>query len=461
MRVLAWVCLLAISGISCGDEKEPDSGGEWGEAAVCTDGLQLTGQLTMADTVMPIRENRTGGLIFTTEHKIDVDLHEAGCISQVDLQIEQGGLGCRIALNFEVTESRGVVLSSLALTADSYCPEFDDALEGEYASSGATSLDVWGMPVEVEMETGTEERVCMDDLDLRFLATGVLQLVGTEVDRPFELDIELVGDHWSTGSTSADCSGSSVSGDDADVDAGGSADDADGDGDSDADAGGDPNADNDGDGFTVSSDCDDTNGSIYPGASEIPYDGIDQDCDGSDLTDADGDGHDAIVAGGDDCVDTDADIHPGATEVCDSLDNDCDFIVDEEDAIGCTQWYNDQDDDGYGVFEESGCFCGPTGDYTANGTEGWDCEDDADEVNPGYAGWATFDTPGGNWDWNCDGAEELESMDIGSCSGTGSCSVSHGWDGAVPACGETALWVNDCVGLTCDESGEMRVQRCR
>ena len=48
--------------------------------------------------------------------------------------------------------------------------------------------------------------------------------------------------------------------------------------------------DSDGDGFDVPDDCDDNNAAVHPGADEVPYDGVDQDCDGHDLTDIDGDG---------------------------------------------------------------------------------------------------------------------------------------------------------------------------
>ncbi|MBT3048284.1 MAG: S8 family serine peptidase [Candidatus Thiodiazotropha sp.] len=43
-------------------------------------------------------------------------------------------------------------------------------------------------------------------------------------------------------------------------------------------------ADGDGDGFTSSLDCDDADPTVYPGAMEIKHDGIDQDCNGYDLT---------------------------------------------------------------------------------------------------------------------------------------------------------------------------------
>jgi len=44
------------------------------------------------------------------------------------------------------------------------------------------------------------------------------------------------------------------------------------------------NLDSDGDGFLPPADCDDTNSTIFPGASEIIGDGIDQDCNGADKT---------------------------------------------------------------------------------------------------------------------------------------------------------------------------------
>jgi hypothetical protein len=50
---------------------------------------------------------------------------------------------------------------------------------------------------------------------------------------------------------------------------------------------------------TTSDDCDDSLGSVYPGAAEIADDGIDQDCSGSDtitcIVDADQDGSDTIT----------------------------------------------------------------------------------------------------------------------------------------------------------------------
>lgn len=76
-------------------------------------------------------------------------------------------------------------------------------------------------------------------------------------------------------------------------------------------------------------DCDDNDASVHPEATEVPYDGVDQDCSGSDLCDVDGDGVDHPDCGGTDCDDTLAAVHPGATELHNQLDDDCDDVCDE------------------------------------------------------------------------------------------------------------------------------------
>lgn len=77
-------------------------------------------------------------------------------------------------------------------------------------------------------------------------------------------------------------------------------------------------------------DCDDTDPEVHPGANEVWYDGVDQDCDGGDDYDQDGDGWPALAYGGDDCNDLSDNIFPGATETVDQEDEDCDGLVDED-----------------------------------------------------------------------------------------------------------------------------------
>jgi predicted outer membrane repeat protein len=63
--------------------------------------------------------------------------------------------------------------------------------------------------------------------------------------------------------------------------------------------------DGDGDGFTNAHDCDDADRTVFPGADDEPYDGVNHDCGPGSDYDADGDGAEPSWLGGDDCDDED------------------------------------------------------------------------------------------------------------------------------------------------------------
>ena len=149
-------------------------------------------------------------------------------------------------------------------------------------------------------------------------------------------------------------------------------------------------------------DCDDTDGSSFPGGEEV-CDEADNDCDGTvdeDVTttfyeDTDGDGYGitdatteacdlptgyAVATG--DCDDTDRTVSPSATELCDGVDNDCDGAIDEDDAADALSWHADTDGDGYGDAGSATAACSQPSGYTSDDT---DCDDSDGSANPGAA----------------------------------------------------------------------------
>jgi hypothetical protein len=90
------------------------------------------------------------------------------------------------------------------------------------------------------------------------------------------------------------------------------------------------------------------------------------------------------VGNDDDCDDSDSSISPAATEVCDEIDNDCDGDIDDDDsnldASTTMTWYSDVDGDGYGSTTFTLDRCAQPTNYVADDT---DCDDSDADVYPG------------------------------------------------------------------------------
>lgn len=156
-------------------------------------------------------------------------------------------------------------------------------------------------------------------------------------------------------------------------------------------------------------DCDDTNADVFPGQIEICNEGVDDDCDeladnddlwfeegGVDVdsmtpwfVDADADGYGdptqgylacspvgPEVADFTDCDDTRAYINPGMPEICNQIDDNCDFREDDEDPnldVDTAFLYTrDADGDGWGDLSDVVRSCNPLEGYTV---DFGDCDD--------------------------------------------------------------------------------------
>ena len=164
----------------------------------------------------------------------------------------------------------------------------------------------------------------------------------------------------------------------------------------------------------VSGDCDDTNILISPSAVEI-CDEIDNDCNEqidegvSDTFYIDEDEDDfgnpditmegcslpeGYVENANDCNDTDTLINPSANEYCDTVDNNCDGVIDENYSVDATLFYADVDGDTFGNEENTILACSVPEGYVTN-TD--DCNDTNDLVSPNATEFCN------GVDDNCDG----------------------------------------------------------
>jgi hypothetical protein len=101
-----------------------------------------------------------------------------------------------------------------------------------------------------------------------------------------------------------------------------------------------------------------------------------------------------FVSDSSDCDDTNPAIHPGATEICNGLDDDCNGAAD--DGLPVATYYADADQDTYGNPNVAITYCDQPAGYVTDST---DCDDTNPNVNPGV-----LEVSNNGIDDNCNGA---------------------------------------------------------
>ncbi len=164
----------------------------------------------------------------------------------------------------------------------------------------------------------------------------------------------------------------------------------------------------DNDGSLSCHDCDDQDPDRSPDKIEIPFNGIDDDCNEETLdNDGDQDGYSVDV----DCNDEDPEIHPGHLELCNLYDDNCNGEIDE--GYDTNICYIDEDADGYGssLWWDEFCTLPPSYSYNSR-----DCDDNDPNINP-----SAEEIPNNGIDEDCNGEdlivssinqEEMQSINI-------------------------------------------------
>jgi hypothetical protein len=206
-------------------------------------------------------------------------------------------------------------------------------------------------------------------------------------------------------------------------------------------------------------DCDDTLPAVSPVGKEAPN-GLDDDCDGiidetTVVYDDDGDGYcesPPCVNSSkteSDCNDANYLVYPTATEVCgNTVDENCNTLLNEQDAIGCKDFFYDGDGDTYGVSGAKECWC-EAGTYPYTGLNKDDCYDSNAEVWPGNTKYYTTHRGDGKYDYDCSGSAQKHWQGTsGGCKWDTlhlTCDVNgKGWKSSEPACGSASQYISDC-----------------
>ncbi|MFK7929988.1 MAG: MopE-related protein [Myxococcota bacterium] len=209
------------------------------------------------------------------------------------------------------------------------------------------------------------------------------------------------------------------------------------------------------DGVCADVDCDDRDPYAYPGAPEIPYNQVDEDCDGKDLDDVDGDGFSHPRTGGDDCNDSNPLIYPGAPEECYvDLDYDCDGYIPEDDCdrdgFSRRQDCDDTNPDAFPGAEEI-FYDGVDSDCKFDSD--FDQDGDLDEV-PWEDAWPLAEWPDNLIVWNKDEPGKFQfipkgeaqaywtGLDCADTDATVGGNLKEQWDGVDRNCDDTVDWLD-------------------
>ncbi len=151
------------------------------------------------------------------------------------------------------------------------------------------------------------------------------------------------------------------------------------------------------------------------------------------------------VSDSSDCDDGDGSVSPGAAELCNGADDDCDGTIDEDDAVDAATWYADVDGDGYGDPDAGTISCAQPAGTLADDS---DCDDGDASINPAAAEVCDY------VDNNCDGSDD-EGYLVGSkyvldsdCGSCGNDCSTYDYDNATASC-DTAPSVPWC-NFACD-----------